>query len=190
MRVGDQYRKRCKRYDEPGHAHELTFSCFRNQALLLEDDSRKCFADAVNAARNKHRFDVWAYVVMPEHVHLLVRPRENDYSVSAILKSIKQSVSRKVIARLRRESPSLLASLASGRGDSPYCFWQDGGGYDRNIRSGATLRHAIDYIHRNPVRRGLVGRPGDWLWSSFGDWELARAGPIPIDRESFALALA
>ena len=190
MKVGKEYRKRCKRYNEAGHAHELTFSCFRSQALLIENHSRKWFADAVNTARQKHRFDVWAYVVMPEHVHLLVWPRENDYSVSAILKSIKQSVSRRVIGRLRRENPSGLARLASGREDCPYCFWQEGGGYDRSIRSGVTLRHAIDYIHRNPVRRGLVERPGDWLWSSFGDWDLARAGPIPIGRESCALALA
>jgi putative transposase len=178
------YRKRCKRFNIPWDAHELTFSCYRRRALLSRDRTRNYLAQAVALARNVHSFDVWAYVVMPEHVHLLVWPRRDDYSVSAILKTLKQSVSRKAIGYLRRTNPDGLRALATGQKHCPYRFWQDGGGYDRNIRTAAALRKAVEYAHNNPVVRELVPRPEDWIWSSCRDWEFGEEGPIPIDRES------
>jgi putative transposase len=45
-------------------------------------------------------------------------------------------------------------------------FWQSGGGYDRNIESRDALLTMIDYIHLNPVRKGFVGKPEEWKWSS------------------------
>jgi len=64
-------------------------------------------------------------------------------------------------------------------GHTSFRFWQEGPGYDRNIRKDDTLRAAIDYIHRNPVRRGLVGGPSDWKWSSWHAYE-GRAADAPI----------
>ena len=183
------HRKRCQRWNEPGQAHELTFSCYHGRAFLSRDRTRECFAHAVRTAKARHVFDVWAYVIMPEHVHLLIFPREQAYSISAVLKSIKQSVARRAIGRLRKENPAGLVHLSTGHKDSPYRFWQDGGGYDRNIRPDATLRRVIDYIHANPVRRSLVALPEEWPWSSYRDWELGEAGCIPIDKDSCIQAL-
>jgi len=106
-----------------------------------------------------HRFALWAYVFMPEHVHLLLWPEEENYSISKFLQSTKQSVSRKALDYLRKENPDGLKHLATGWKDRPYQFWMDGGGYDRNITDRETLIRVVDYIHRNPVRRGLVGTP-------------------------------
>ena len=185
MEVQGRHRKLCRRYNDPGHAHALTFSCYRRQPLLSSDRVRGYIVDAVTKARQKHAFDVWAYVIMPEHVHLLIWPRREAYSVSAILKSIKQSVARRAIAWLRSKDPSGLAQVATGQKWGAYRFWQDGGGYDRNIRSVETLRHVVDYMHHNPVERGLVGRPDDYLWSSYRAWMLGEGGLIPIDKESY-----
>lgn len=103
---GDQSpRKRCIRYNVPGHAHELTFSCYRRRPLLKSERASSLLADAVARARLAHRLRLLAYVFMPEHVHLLLWPKEADYSVSAILKSVKQSVSRRVVAHLRDHNP-------------------------------------------------------------------------------------
>ncbi len=60
-------RKRCRRYDEVGHAHELTFSCDRRLPLLSRDRTRHWLIEAIQAARGRTRFDLWAYVIMPEH---------------------------------------------------------------------------------------------------------------------------
>jgi putative transposase len=64
-------------------------------------------------------------------------------------------------------------------------FWQNGGGYDRNIRDHRELRRVIDYVHENPVKKGLVEKPEDWFWSSARDWMYGTdEGPIPIERVS------
>ena len=61
-------------------------------------------------------------------------------------------------------------------------FWQPGGGYDSNLSKSKTIRETIDYIHANPVRRGLVERPADWKWSSAAVYEGLSPVPIDIDR--------
>ena len=185
MEVQGRYRKLCRRYDEPGHAHALTFSCYRRQPLLTSERIRGYIVDAVAKARQKHAFDVWAYVIMPEHLHLLIWPRKDTYSVSAMLKSIKQSVARKAIDWLRSRDTRGLAQLATGQKWGASRFWQDGGGYDRNIRSVEALRRVVDYIHHNPVERGLVAQPDEYLWSSYRTWMLDEDGLIPIDKESY-----
>jgi len=81
----------------PGDAHELTFTCFRRYAFLKAERTCEWLADAVNKARTKHDFHLWAYVFMPEHVHLLVYPKKPAYDIRAILKTIKQPVGRKAI---------------------------------------------------------------------------------------------
>ena len=74
MQDGETVRKRCQRWNTPWQAHGLTFSCYRRQAFLSKDRTRGYLADAVNRARETHGFHVWAYVFMPEHVHLLIWP--------------------------------------------------------------------------------------------------------------------
>ena len=162
----------------------MTFSCYRRRAFLGRDRTRQYLADAINAARVKLGFHVWAYVMMPEHIHLLVWPAKEVYSISTILQATKQSVSRRAVGWLKSNNPAGLKLLATGRADKPYQFWQDGGGYDRNIRNAKALRDIIAYIHNNPVRRGLVVRPEDWPWSSAADWADMKTGPIPIDKET------
>jgi putative transposase len=185
MKDGEIYRKVCRRWNVPWDAHELTFSCYKRRAFLGKDLTRQFLADAVNRAKIKLGFDVWAYVMMPEHVHLLIWPVKENYSTSVILKAVKQSVSRKAVRWLKATNPTGLRLLATGRADKPYQFWQDGGGYDRNICNAKALRDIFNYIHYNPVKRGLVSRPEDWVWSSARDWAGISAGPIQIDKQSF-----
>jgi putative transposase len=184
--AGEQHQhwKTCQRWNLPWNAHELTFSCYQRQAFLSKE--KPCFylADAVNRARVRLGLHVWAYVMMPEHVHLLIWPATETYSISTILQAIKQSVSRRAVGWLRANNPDGLRCLATGRKDRPYQFWQDGGGYDRNVRNAKALRDIVSYIHNNPVKRGLVSQPEDWPWSSAQDWAGVGKGPIPIDMES------
>jgi putative transposase len=170
------YRKHCKRYNVPNQAHELTFSCYHGQPLL--EDKRACeyLAEAIIQAMQKHNFDVWAYVFMPEHVHLLIWPRKQPYSISAILQTIKQSVSRKM-------SPFLKEHL--GTTAVKYQFWQPGGGYDRNIHNRDVAIKAIEYIHLNPVRRKLANHPKEWYYSSYKEWMDLSSGPIAIQKSRY-----
>jgi REP-associated tyrosine transposase len=185
MRPNQPFRKTCRRYNDPGHAHELTFSCYKRRPFLSRKRTCCYLADAIVRAREKHQFDVWAYVFMPEHAHLLIHPRNADYSISDILLSIKQSVSRRALIYLRKHKPEGLKWVETGQKDKPYMFWQDGGGYDRNMTNPETLAHALKYIHANPVRRNHVTTPEDWQWSSAKEWSGQGRGPVPVDRDSF-----
>jgi putative transposase len=95
-------RKTCKRYNLPGHAHALTFTCFRRQPFLSKDGSRSWLVQAIACAQQKHGFDLWAYCVMPEHAHILLWPKQVRYDISAILNSIKQSVAKRAWLFVKR----------------------------------------------------------------------------------------
>jgi hypothetical protein len=101
--MGTQHRKH---FNDAGHAHELTFSCYRGLAFLKRERTRRCLADAIQESRENWQFDLWAYVVMPEHVHLVVRPREAEYDIAAIRKAIKAPVGTAAIAWLETNAPN------------------------------------------------------------------------------------
>jgi putative transposase len=161
--------RKCRRqYNLPAHAHELTFSCQHRLPLLSKDRTRLWFIEALERARKRWEFDVWAYVIMPEHAHVLVWPRQPEYNIGMIIKGIKQGVARKAINYLRANSPGFLDRLKVTwpTGRIEYRFRLQGGGYDRNIDNSKTAWHSVNYLHNNPVRRGLVESPTDWEWSS------------------------
>jgi putative transposase len=174
-----------RHYDVPGHAHYLTFSCYRRQSLLAHEEPRRWLLEALVTARSKVAFDLWAYVVMPEHTHLLVWPRDGT-KVSEILRHVKLPVTKRVRLLALERFGELHEAMALVRPDGRTAlrFWQRGGGYDRNLWSPQEVREKIDYIHANPVRRGLVLRPGDWPWSSWRAWHERGDAPVPIDRRT------
>jgi len=123
--------------------------------------------ESLEHARHTLHFDVWAWVFMPNHVHVIVHPRLKSCDIATIRRMIKQPVARRAIGWIRHHAPDWLPRLARQRGSRrEYLFWQSGGGYDRNITEGRTLLKMIDYIHNNPVRAGLALRAADWTWSS------------------------
>ena len=122
---------------------------------------------------------------MPEHIHLLVLPHKNA-TVSKILSGVKVSVARLARHWVEKEAPGFLSHMLDIQPDGKKCFrfWQRGGGYDRNICLVEELYEKMNYIHLNPVRRGLVNSPEDWFWSSFRAYEYGVKEPIAVDRES------
>ncbi len=181
-RSGDFFfQKRRKRFDEPGHARELTFSCYQRLPLLNADRPRTWFLESLEFARRRWAFDLWAYVLMPEHVHLLICPAA-PAKVGMLVGRLKEEVARKAIGFLRTNASHWLSRLAVREGNRlRHRFWQPGGGYDRNVTDPTTAHRMIEYIHANPVRRGLVARPEDWEWSSARWYAGIRPVPIEID---------
>jgi putative transposase len=183
MTMIDPPRKQVQSYNIPGHAHELTFSCFHRLPLLSRDRSRRWFVDAVENARRNLNLAVWAYVIMPEHVHIIVSPRDEVYQVKLIRTALKVPVQRKGLRYLRQHAPTFLQRLRDEQpnGEVHYRFWQRGGGYDRNVTEPTTLMQMIEYIHNNPVRRGLDEKPTDWIWSSACFYAGLRPVPLLMD---------
>ena len=132
------------RYQQTGEFHFLTFSCFRRRAYLSPAATMELFEDALERVRRRYLFVVAGYVVMPEHVHLLVNEPRRAL-LSKAVQALKLSVSMR-----SRQRP----------------FWQ-AHSYDFNVSEHEKFVEKLRYIHRNPVRRGLVEKPEAWKWSSF-----------------------
>jgi len=176
-------RKQKVTYNLPGHAHFLTYSCYQRLPLLSRDRSRGWVVEVLQRVRQKMNFDLWAYVLMPEHVHLLIHPRQETYRMEHILAALKRPVSAQAKAYLESTGNSAwLEKLTVREGsESVFRFWQAGGGYDTNVWRDRPLMEIIDYIHANPVRRGLVEQPTDWIWSSARFWAGETSVPLRMD---------
>ena len=179
MKAGElEHRKKRRAINEPEHAHFLTFSCWKRWPLLSKDRSREWVIEAMAQLRESQNVAIWAYVIMPEHVHLLVLPRQRNYEMRRILAALKAPVSRAARRFLQQmNNQHWLRRLTTTHGKrETFRFWQPGGGYDGNVWNERTIQQVIDYIHANPVRRGLVTRPTDWKWSS----AQAHAGDVDV----------
>lgn len=139
-------------------------------------------ARAIDAAIGKQGFELVAFVFMPEHVHLIVWPVAEDAAVSRLLSAIKRPYSYRIKKQMEAmNDPSLKKLMIRERpGKMVFRFWQEGGGYDRNIRSEKTLWSAVDYVHANPIRRGLCQKADEWRWSS---WRHYHDGRIEGDSD-------
>jgi putative transposase len=169
--------------NEAGHAHALTFSCYRRFTFLSAERTCAWLADAIEAAREAKQFAVWAYVFMPEHAHVVVFPHDPEHNVAMIRKVIKSPVAKQAIQFLKEHAPDWIPRITRNRGARiEHLFWQSGGGYDRNLTNPKTLLATIDYIHMNPVRRGLVERATDWKWSSAGWFAGEKKCPLVPDK--------
>jgi len=109
------------------------------------------------------RFYLAGYVVMPEHIHLLMTEPERG-KLSLALQMLKQNVARKL------------------RGPEGGPFWLPRY-YDFNVSSEAKRVEKLRYVHRNPVKRGLVERPEDWRWSSFRHYVSGIEGVVEIESQ-------
>jgi putative transposase len=165
-----------RRWEKRGEARLLTFSCEKRLPLFGRDNIRDAFVQTLGTIRDKHRFRLLAYVVMPDHVHLIVLPRpvvaveagrvftSSASTVEDILWGLKKPFSQRVLSRWRTLNAPILSRLLQT--DGTHRFWLAGGGHDHNLVSEEALWDAIRYVKLNPVRRELVQRAIDWPWSS------------------------
>jgi putative transposase len=152
-----------KRIQQARCLHFVTFSCHHRDQLLNTPQAREIFEQTLERARRWYGFFVCGYVVMPEHVHLLISEPERA-SLSLALQMLKQNSSRQL------HPPE----------GSP--FWLPRY-YDFNVWSEEKRIEKLRYIHRNPVRRGLVERPEDWAWSSFCHYATGVEGAVEIESQ-------
>ena len=162
------HRKTIRHFHEPGDLHELTFSCYRQMPLLTKDVWREMLCRSIDKAMTRWNFRLVAFVLMPEHVHLLVYPTAAIVEIDNLLSAIKQPYSVRIKNLLLASGSDLVERLTVQErpGKAAFRYWQEGPGYDRNLSSQKAVLAAIDYIHRNPIRRGLVDERTHWKWSS------------------------
>jgi putative transposase len=156
-----------RRYGQ-GDLHFITLSCVRRRPLLGTPVARDCFVRILAEVRNRYEFRLIGYVVMPEHVHLLMSEPRKD-NPSRAMQVLKQRVS---IALLRKHSDDRRTEEH---------FWQKRF-YDFNVYSGKKITEKLSYMHMNPLNRKLVTDLKDWPWSSWSHYANVGTGLISIDR--------
>ncbi len=156
-----------RRFQESGQSHFVTFSCYRRQPYFATPPPRDLFLACLEDMRRRFELCVYGYVVMPEHVHLLLGEPARGKLAEAI-HYLKLSFAK----RVRSLRPA-------GRAGS---FWLKRY-YDRNVRSYREFTIKLRYLHRNPVERGLVGQPEEWKWSSYRHYALREVGPVELESE-------
>ncbi len=168
-----------RRHYGRGDLHFVTFSCYRRRPLLGTGRARNRFVGILDEVRTRHSFKLIGYVVMPEHVHLLVsEPRKS--TPSKVLQVLKQKVSRALHGRGKKPVPGQLPLPFSRMATGAAAFWQRRF-YDFNVWSAEKLREKLEYMHANPVKRKLVLHPKDWAWSSWSHYWNGEEGLIRID---------
>jgi putative transposase len=151
------------RYQDQRSLHFITFSCYHRLRLLDTCAAKQTFERELERVRAWYGCYVRGYVVMPEHVHLLISEPERS-KLSVVIQMLKQITSQELRAKhLPR-------------------FWQVRY-YDFPVWSEAKRIEKLRYIHRNPVRRGLVKAPEDWKWSSFVHYATGIEGIVEIESQ-------
>jgi putative transposase len=146
------------RYQQCGCLHFITFSCHHRLPFLGTPAARTLFERSLEAMRRRYDFIVSGYVVMPEHVHLLTGEPKNVL-LSKAIQALKLSVSVQCAER-----PFWLSRY-----------------YDFNVNNEEKRVEKLRYMHRNPVKRGLVEKPEDWPWSSFRHYATGIEGAVEIE---------
>jgi len=151
---------RLQRFQKDGHHHAINFSCFRHQPWLQSEHACIIFEETLEELRKRHRFYVFGYVIMPDHVHLLLSEPHNQ-TLATTISVLKGEASKHL------------------KGDRKQ-FWQVRY-FDFNIFTQKKFVEKLRYIHRNPVEEGLVEKPEDWQWSSYRHWLTGESSRVEIE---------
>jgi putative transposase len=157
-----------KRFHQTNQLHFITFSCYKRQPFLHSEEAKDTVQQILEQTRKQQRLRIAAYVLMPEHVHLLTNEPATD-TLATFLQILKQLTSRKLKSPTQKQ------------------FWQLRY-YDFNVSTPEKLIEKRQYIHRNPVTRGLVTQPEDYGWSSFNHYATGEPHPVEIESQWTARA--
>jgi putative transposase len=158
------------------HLHFITCSCHRRLPFLGTARSRDCFLSILEQTRQRYRFVVLGYVVMPEHFHLLITEPEVG-NPSTVMQVLKQRSAHALLPKRKRRDPRQGQLFPEG---TRRAFWQ-ARFYDFNVSTTKKRVEKLRYMHRNPVKRGLVGLAEQWRWSSYRFYLLGEIEPVRIN---------
>ncbi len=150
-----------KRYQQDGNYHFITFSCHDRRPLLINPSSRDTVEEELERVRKRYDWKIAAYVVMPEHIHLLTN-EPTLVPLSLAIQSLKKQISMRLLTK-----------------DLPR-FWLPRY-YDFNVITRPKYLEKLHYIHRNPVTRTLVTAAEEYPWSSYTYYSTDAQGKVTIE---------
>ena len=175
---------RYKVYDNSYKVYFSTCSIMRWLPVFNSPEYFAVIIDSLKYCQANKGLKLMAYVIMPDHLHM-VTSSEEDKSLSDIMRDFKRFTSKAISTLLKKECRIYYLKVFRNyaklsKEDSIYKVWRDDF-YPKVVYSEKFLRQKIDYIHYNPVRKGLVEKPEEWLYSSARNYLLEDNTIIELD---------
>ena len=165
--------------------HYITWTITGWLPIFVSHKYYDILTESLKYCRLQKSLLVHAYVIMPTHAHLTLSVQQGGDLV-AVLRDSRKFIAKEIVRQLKQDGNSLFdwafrdAARKQGRPEGSYAVWQPGG-HPEVIMSSGFARQKVDYLHDNPVRKGLVWRPEDWRYSSAGQYATGEAGPLEVD---------
>jgi len=173
------------RFHIQGHIYYITTNVYQNLPLFKHPTFIIPLIDSLNYYRYKYRFKILGYVIMPDHIHLIVWPQDQP-AISEFMRDFKKFTAVRLIRQAEVENASAILQAFANAGEATkrcdHKIWQDSY-WDTNIFTERFLRQKLHYIHRNPVRANLVANPAEYPYSSYRNYALNDESLIAIDRD-------
>lgn len=166
-----------------GYLHFITSCCYQRRPFPNTQRRRTQLVKILEEVRRRYNFVLVGYVVMPEHIHLIISEPERG-TPSTVMQVLKQRFARKVLEEWRatnQNRPARLWEEEFGEGH----VWQRRF-YDFALCTKDKRVEKLRYIHRNPVKRGLVLEPEQWEWSSIVTMPSERKGRVLVNEAQMA----
>jgi putative transposase len=177
---------RLHHFDHLGTARFVTFSCYHRHPFLTSETAIRIFLEHLDRMRQTYHISIYGYVVVPEHVHIVLRPPDNvrlgqtiGWLKGASSCEIRLAKTRVAVSSARDTMARRPLQVIRDRQEKDV-FWQRRC-YDHNCRTPESVVEKINYCHLNPVKRGLVNDPGEWRWSSYNWYCGVRQVPLAMD---------
>jgi len=176
---------------DPDHLYFVTSGTVQHRHLFRRDVMKRLVVDNLDCMRLRKRLKLYAFVVMPNHVHLIVQCRMED-PLADVVRDLKKRIADRLIRHYQVEDNQaaldFLASAVARSSKQRYKVWEDG--YNaKDIFSAEFLRQKMNYVHNNPCqpRWNLVEHPEDYAWSSARFYLLEKPAVIPVDNVNLLL---
>ena len=166
------------RFDQESEYHFTTFNTYKNHHTLTYPGIPEILIEHLEIVRNKHKFLIFGFVVMPNHMHIIWYVPANK-GISNAVKHFKGSAGRHVVAHIFEKTDFNESLITQPNGKR--ALWQRGF-YDFNLITEKKMVEKLEYVHNNPVRWGLVQSPGDWAYSSYRSWYDLPGSLFEVDR--------
>ncbi len=166
------YERNLPHWEDPGHIYFITFRTFKH--FILPEKARQIILDSCRFHDNK-KYELYACVVMPDHVHLILQPLEKTdggyYSIAEIMHSLKSYSANQINKLLKGTGKMPVApgkNVSAGKVEQSQ-VWLDEN-FDRIIRDEKELLEKMNYIATNPIKTGLVEKPENYKWLIVKGW--------------------
>jgi len=170
---------------DPAHLYFITTTAVERAHLFQRDVIKRTIADSLTYIRTAHWVNLYAFVIMPNHVHIIVRFLEG-YTLATVMRDFKKYTSKQITRQYQAENSQQVLEFLRQAGGQPsaqeYKVWEEG--YDaRNVFSPDFLRQKVEYIHNNPCQSHwqLAERPEEYPWSSARYYLLGEPAVIVLD---------